>query len=223
MLYGKHSELLEEKGGIAQEKLKDAKPIIAISLKEGVLIFAVNPNLKVNKIYPLHDRIACVISGHRPDFKKIYTPLRITIQDWADYYSEGDIVLKKLAEELASFIKDRYENPGVPTPYIINMALIEVAPAQKDDILIQVDFKGNLVDFNSYLILNDDESKKSKIEELIKKYLKEGYSIEKICSDVAKQNKKLHRANEGRLEAVLLSRKKVLEKKFDDVFQRLVL
>lgn len=223
MFYRKHSEILEEKRGKAQEKLKDAKPIVVISLKEGILIFTANPDLKFDKIYEVFDRIACAISGYRPDFMELYRPLVFGAEKWAGDWSEDDVALKDLADELAKFLKQRYENPGVPTPYIVNLALAEVAPNQKDDVLVHIDFQGDLRNSDSYLILNGTEEEKSEAEKLIQKYLKEGYSIEKICSDIAKQNKKLHQDDEGRLEAVFLSREKVAEKKFDDVFQRLKL
>lgn len=221
MIFRTYEEILEEKDKIAQEILKDAKPIIAISLKEGILIFTANPNLKFDKIYEVYDRIVCAISGYRPDFMELYRPLVFAAENWAENYSEGDVALKDLAEGLARFLKQKYENSAVPTPYIVNMALVEIAPNQKDDILIRIDFRGSLKIFDSYLVLSSDKLEKSKAKEIIEKYLKEGYSVEKICSNIAKQDKELRQASQGRLEAVFLSREKVIKRKFDDVFQRI--
>lgn len=217
--YRTYGEILKEKEQIVINILKKAMPASAVSLKEGVLLLAANPDKKFNKIYRLHDRIACIISGSRADFKPVYGTLRFGVEQLVQHYSEGDVVLEAVAEEFARLLKERFEDVRIIAPYAINIALVEVAPVQEDDILIQIDFKGNLKDFASYLVLVGDELEASGFEKKIEGRSKE--TIEEIFSFIAEWDKGLRQANKGRLETVFLSREKVIKGEFGEVFQRL--
>lgn len=220
MITRKYADILHEKEEIAQNKLQNIKPVVVASLKEGILLLAANPDLKLNKIYRLYDRIACVISGSRANFKQIFRILRIGVENWASFYSEGDIVLGELAEEFASLLKERFEDINRIFPYTVDIVLVEVAPVQKDDILIHIDFRGDLKDCASCFVLGN-ESEKADLEKQTRKLLNENTPINEVFAEMAKKDKELREANKGRLETVFLNRERVLKKEFDEVFQRI--
>jgi len=119
--------------------------IIAISCKDGILLFGVNPQGKQSILRVFH-RISLLALGKSGDYKDIHLKGLISVLGRWLNRSSADIDVKEITEKIAQLIEknfNHFKSKRETGPYKANFIICELGFDADEDFISIIDFLGN--------------------------------------------------------------------------------
>lgn len=213
------TEITADRDGFVKEKLKDARPLVTASVKDGIVLVTESTGGIRKKIWPVSKRIAFGAIGVFADFKGAKSQKIIGLEGLQDIavelaqstaliYSKEDVWADDLAIVLSTLVRKIYSNYKM-LPLCVEFLLAEVNDEPAHDKLIRIFPDGTPEEtLDSYIILGEDEGKlDKKIAELLKN------------ARTKLENMDASRAIDLIIKAILATRKTTDEKKKEIKFE----
>ena len=123
------------------DQLKGGSPVFAISLKEGIFLFAVGNG--DSKVFEIFDRQAMGALGHPADIEKARQFSIDSAHLEAFSHAPEDVSIRRLASfGLGPDLKNRYEQIFSPPP-LLELVMVEVHSEPDQDVLCRLHFDGS--------------------------------------------------------------------------------
>ncbi len=161
------SDFLADKKKTVEDDLKQAKPLIIASTKEGILLITENPTHS-NKIAEAYDRIAFGAIGKYVKFKKLRKMIVSQAIIIGGEYAREDVRVESLTEALGDKL-DEIDSISLykTAPWSVEIALAEVNSKPEHDKIVVILFNGVLkYKDQPYVVVGRNKELKVKIEEL---------------------------------------------------------
>lgn len=121
-------------------KLGQGAPVLAVSLQEGILVFAYKRQTR--KIYEIYDRLIFSAVGQQSDVEAI----RQSAVDFAHQEgynrSEQDVTIQRVVNALSTPLKKAFGDFS-SSPVVARSLFAEVGPSIEDDVFYVLDYDGD--------------------------------------------------------------------------------
>ncbi|MYF26356.1 MAG: proteasome subunit alpha [Acidimicrobiia bacterium] len=141
-------QLVKDRAEYARKGIARGRSIVAMEVREGVLLLAENPSRTLTKISEIYDRIAFAGVGKYNEFES----LRVAGIRYADIkgyqYGRRDVTAKSLASSFSQTLGNIFVQG--PKPFEVEVLVAEVGPTINEDRLFKVTYDGTLYDKRGY-------------------------------------------------------------------------
>lgn len=141
-------QLVKDRAEYARKGIARGRSIVALEIREGVLILAENPSRTLTKISEIYDRIAFAGVGKYNEFES----LRVAGIRYADVkgyqYGREDVTAKSLASAFSQTLGNIFVQG--PKPFEVEVLIVEVGVSVNEDRLFRVTYDGTLYDTSGY-------------------------------------------------------------------------
>jgi proteasome alpha subunit len=165
-------QLQAMKKDVVEETLALAYPIVAMEFKNGVLIFAENPSISLQKTSELYDRIAFAGTGVFNDYERL-RKAGVQLADVRGFqYSRPDVKARSIASEFSTVLGDIFVQQHVPME--VEILLAEIGETPTDNRLYVILFSGGLIEKRSFAVIGDYVKEDGEIKkDLIDRHIRE--------------------------------------------------
>ncbi len=164
--YVSPEQMMQDKAEYAQKGIAKGRSIIVLEYQDGILFFADNPSLSLNKISEVYDRIAFAGAGKYSEFESL-RKAGIRHADLKGYaYSREDVTAKSLANAYSQTLGTIFSQEIKPLEVEILVAEIQDNPETNE--IYRILYDGNISDEKGYTVIGGRA-------DAIKIFLKERY------------------------------------------------
>jgi proteasome alpha subunit len=193
----------KDKADYARKNIARGRPLVGLSLAEGVLLIAENKSRNLHKLGEIYDRIAFGGVGKYNEFDQLRQS-GIRVADSKGYlYSREDVDGRGLANAYGHAIGQVFTHDLKPLE--VEILIAEVGFSQDDDRLFHILYDGNVFDEEGFAVLGGDADA---IAERLKQSYDASASVGEALSTVVRA---LHPEDTpisaAELEAAILERK----------------
>jgi proteasome alpha subunit len=121
-------------------KLAQGVPVLAVSLKEGILLFTFRRQAR--KIYEIYDRLAFAAVGQQSDVEALRTAAVDFAHQEGYNRSEQDVTVQRVATAMSAPLKKAFADFS-SAPVVARSLFVEVGPTPEDDIYYTLDYDGD--------------------------------------------------------------------------------
>ncbi|MBL6765414.1 MAG: 20S proteasome subunit A/B [Verrucomicrobiae bacterium] len=133
-------EAVENRREYVREQLRSGTPVLAASLRDGILLVGVGPGR--SKIFEVHDREAMAALGHPADIEKVRQAAVDAAHIEAFTRAAEDITLRRLVSfNLGPLLKQQFEQL-FSAPYLGEFLFAELGRTPGQDVLVNLHFDG---------------------------------------------------------------------------------
>lgn len=147
-------EGIGNRASYVENKLGQGLPVIAISLEEGILLYAFRRQAR--KIFEIYDQLAFAAIGQQSDVEA----LRIAALDFAHQEgfnrSERDVTLQRVVTALSSPIKKAFADFS-SSPVVARSLFAEVGPTPEKDAYSILNYDGDYVRSHKFAVVAGSE------------------------------------------------------------------
>src|SRR2546423_2199367 len=123
-----------------ENKLEQGSPVLALSIKEGILLVTYRRNAR--KIFEIYDRLAFAAVGQQSDIES----LRVAAVDFAHQEgfnrSEQDVTIQRVVTALSGPVKKAFGDFST-SPFVVRALFAEVSSNAETDTYMVLDFDGD--------------------------------------------------------------------------------
>ena len=161
----------KDKADYARKNIARGRPLVGLSLAEGVLLIAENKSRNLHKLGEIYDRIAFGGVGKYNEFDQLRQS-GIRVADSKGYmYSREDVDGRGLANAYGHAIGQVFTHDLKPLE--VEILIAEVGFSQDDDRLFHILYDGNVFDEEGFAVLGGDA-------DAIAERLKQSYDGERV-------------------------------------------
>ncbi len=162
-------EAIQNRREYVETRLKGGSPAFAISLREGVLLFATGTGQ--SKVFEIPDRQGHAGLGHPADLERVRQAIIDASHLEAFTRATEDVALRRLVSfGLSPQFKSAFEQIYAP-PIIARLVLAEVGDSPESDRLLRLDFDGSFTHGTRLVAVADDSATASTLEEWLSRNL----------------------------------------------------
>ena len=144
----------KDKADYARKNIARGRPLVGLSLAEGVLLIAENKSRNLHKLGEIYDRIAFGGVGKYNEFDQLRQS-GIRVADSKGYmYSREDVDGRGLANAYGHAIGSVFTHELKPLE--VEILIAEVGFTQEDDRLFHILYDGNVFDEDGFAVLGGD-------------------------------------------------------------------
>lgn len=214
-------QLLAMKKDVVEETLAMAYPIVAMEYKDGILIFAENPSISLQKTSEVYDKIAFAGTGVFNDYERM-RKAGVQLADMRGFqYSREDVKARSIASEFSTALGDIFVRQQVPME--VEILLAEIGDAPQENRLYVIPFSGGLIEKRGFAVIGDYVKEDGDIKkELIDRHIREQNpsfdlplkEAATLCREAIGEVRGRREVPVDNIELVILDRKIKVERKF---------
>jgi proteasome alpha subunit len=144
----------KDKADYARKNIARGRPLVGLSLAEGVLLIAENKSRNLHKLGEIYDRIAFGGVGKYNEFDQLRQS-GIRVADSKGFmYSREDVDGRGLANSYGHYVGQVFTHELKPLE--VEILIAEVGFSQEDDRLFHILYDGNVFDEDGFAVLGGD-------------------------------------------------------------------
>jgi len=199
-----------------ENKLEQGSPVLALSIKEGILLVTYRRNAR--KIFEIYDRLAFAAVGQQSDIES----LRVAAVDFAHQEgfnrSEQDVTIQRVVTALSGPVKKAFGDFNT-APFVVRALFAEVASQPELDTYMVLDFDGDFSTRKRYAFVATTPIAAQEIEKKLSEIAEDKLDLkkaEKSLKEIWKGLQPEKQDGEGELilESALLERSEFRENRF---------
>jgi proteasome alpha subunit len=164
-----------------EAKLAQGTPVLAISIPEGILLYAYRR--QAPKIYEIYDNLAFSAVGQQSDVEA----LRVAALDFAHQEgfrrSERDVTLQRVIVALSNPIKQSFANFS-SSPVVARSLFAEVGPNPADDTYAILDFDGDYTTLKNFAAIAGSDSLMESMRTSLEALNREGLDVDHAIAEL---------------------------------------
>jgi len=160
------------KQDIVEETLAQAYPIVALEYADGIMLFAENPSISLNKTSEIYDRIAFAGTGVFNDYERL-RKAGVQLADVKGFqYSRSDVRARSIASEYSTVLGDIFARQQMPLE--VEILIAEIGDAPEDNRMYTIPFSGGIIEERGYAVIGDYRKVNEEIQRgLIRRFISE--------------------------------------------------
>ncbi|MCL1595142.1 MAG: proteasome subunit alpha [Actinomycetia bacterium] len=176
-------QLVKDRADFARKGVGRGRPIVAVTLEEGILMVGENSSPALRKIGEVYDRMAFAGVGRFNEFET----LRVAGVRYADLkgysYARADVTAKGLANAYSQTLGQIFSHEV--KPYEVDIVVAQLGADVKADQLFRIQFDGTLRDAHILVVLGaGEEAIQEQLAESIAPTLGVDDALDLICGAI---------------------------------------
>jgi proteasome alpha subunit len=147
-------QVMKDRADYARKNISRGRPLVALSIADGILICAENASNTLRKVSEIYDRIAFAGVGKYNEFDSLRIA-GVRAADLKGYsYSREDVDARSLANQYSSILGNIFTHEMKPME--VEILVAEVGPTPDTNQLFHILYDGSVVDENRFSVLGGE-------------------------------------------------------------------